>query len=104
MAHTNLLAHLATNVRQPLFAIEALGFEATVSEHLGDLGVFLSVLSEYEFTLVVVVLVLSTPPILSSLNKASDVRDVIASKAIWVNRTFPLFWESGSQNENCSIS
>lgn len=43
------------------------GLEATVSEHLYDLGIFLAIFLEGELTLLVVVLVLSTTSVLSSL-------------------------------------
>lgn len=43
------------------------GLEATVAEHLHDLGVFLTIFLEGELTLLVVVLVLSTTSVLSSL-------------------------------------
>ena len=54
-------------MRQPLLAIEALRLYSAVTEHFGNLCVLLAVLAEDEFALVVVVLVLSTSPVLASL-------------------------------------
>jgi len=64
---THLLPHLPSNMGQSFFSIEALGFQSAVSQHLCHLRILLSILSEDEFSLVIVVLVLSTSPILSSL-------------------------------------
>jgi hypothetical protein len=63
----DLLAQLAANMCEAALAVEALGFEAAVSEHLDDLGVFLAFLLEDEFALLVVVLVLAAAPILAAL-------------------------------------
>ena len=54
-------------MRQTLLAVEALSFKTAVSQHLDDLGVLLSVLTENELALVVIVLVLSTSPVLTTL-------------------------------------
>jgi len=48
-------------------AVETLGFQAAVSEHLDDLGVFLALLFEDEFALLVVVLVLTPTSVLATL-------------------------------------
>jgi hypothetical protein len=48
-------------------AVEALGLQTTVSEHLDDLGVFLAFLFEDEFALFVVVLVLTPTSVFTSL-------------------------------------
>jgi hypothetical protein len=62
-----LLAHLSSNVCQSLLSIKALGLQASVSQHLCHLCILLSVFSKHQLSLVVIVLVLSTSPILSSL-------------------------------------
>jgi hypothetical protein len=54
-------------VRQALLAIKTLSLEASVAQHFHDLGVFLAILLEYEFALLVVVFVLSTTPVLTTL-------------------------------------
>lgn len=48
-------------------AIEALGLESAVAEHLDDLSIFLALLFEDEFALLVVVLVLTTASVLATL-------------------------------------
>lgn len=63
-----LLAHLATDVGEALLSVEAHGFYAAVTEHLGDLGVLLTVRPEHELALVVLVLVLATAPVLAALS------------------------------------
>lgn len=47
---------------------EEVGDATNVPEHLHDLSVLLAILLEGEFSLLVVVLVLSTSPVLSSLS------------------------------------
>ena len=47
----DLFAHLAADVREALDAVDALGVEAVVAEHLEDLGVLLAVLLEDELAL-----------------------------------------------------
>lgn len=86
---TRLFAHLSADVAESLLAVKAHGFDAAVSEHLDDLGILcarasvsaaysrrvasarqgrtLALLLEDEFTLVALVLVLSSPAVLSSL-------------------------------------
>ncbi len=61
------LPHLSPDMRQPLLSIEALRLKPPITKHFRDLGVFLTALTEDKFSLVVIVLVLSTSPILSSL-------------------------------------
>jgi hypothetical protein len=63
----DLLPKLAANMCKTARAIEALGFQASVSEHLDDLGVFLALLLEDELALLVVVLVLTPTPVLTTL-------------------------------------
>jgi hypothetical protein len=48
-------------------AVEALCLQTAVAEHLDDLGIFLALLLEDEFALLVVVLVLTTASILAAL-------------------------------------
>ena len=52
---------------QPLLSVEAHGLETAVTQHLCYLRILLAIFTEDKLTLVVVVLVLSTSPILSSL-------------------------------------
>jgi hypothetical protein len=54
-------------VGQTLLAVEAERLETTVTQHLHDLCVLLSVFLEDELTLLVVVLVLSTTTVLTAL-------------------------------------
>ena len=81
----DLLAELASDVCEPFRAVEAEGLEASVSKHFQDLGIFwgerqcvrscvatreqptLTFFLEGKFTLLVVILVLSTTAILASL-------------------------------------
>lgn len=64
---THLFPHLPSNMGQPFLAIEALGFQSSIPEHLCHLSVLLTIFLEYELTLVIVILVLSSSTILSSL-------------------------------------
>ena len=70
VAHVDphLLPHLASDVAQPLDAVETHGLETSVSQHLGYLGVLLSILAEDELSLEALVLILSTAAILASLS------------------------------------
>jgi hypothetical protein len=68
---THLLAHLAADVCQALLAVKAHRLKAPVTEHLGNLGILLAIFAEDKLSLVVVVLVLSSPPVLSSLDASS---------------------------------
>jgi hypothetical protein len=52
-------------------AVEALGFQTAISEHLDDLSVFLALLFEDEFALLVVVLVLTPTSVLATLGTVS---------------------------------
>ena len=65
---SHLLAHLAPNVCQPLLSVKTLCLQTAVTKHLCDLSVLLPILAEHEFPLVVVVLVLASPPVLASLH------------------------------------
>ncbi len=49
-------------------AVEALGLQTAVAEHLDDLGVFLAFLLEDELALLVVILVLTPTSILATLH------------------------------------
>jgi len=69
----HLLTQFAADMSQSFLAIEAKGFKATIAEHLEDLCVFLTFFFEGEFTLLVIVLVLSTTPVLSSLYNIKSV-------------------------------
>lgn len=63
----DLLAQLASDVCQSLLAVEAHGLETAVAQHLDDLRVFLTLLLEDQFALLVVVLVLAATAILTTL-------------------------------------
>jgi len=56
------------NVGQVSLPIEALGFQATVSKHLDDLGVFLALLLKRQLSLLVVILVLPPSTVLATLS------------------------------------
>ena len=86
---THLLPHLPPNMCQPLLTAEAHCLETAVSQHLGNLRILLAVFTEDQLTLVVVVLVLSTSPVLSTLQIewSGHARDAGEE---WL-RTFPLF-------------
>ena len=64
-----LFAHFPSDMRQSLHSIKALSFYPTTPKHLNHLRVFLTIFSENEFTLVIVVFVLSTSPIFASLRE-----------------------------------
>ena len=64
---THLLSHLAPNMGEPLLTIEAQSFQSAISKHFGDLSVLLSVFSEDEFTLVILVFVLASSPVFTAL-------------------------------------
>lgn len=57
------------DVGQSLFAVKAERFESTVTQHLEDLGVFLTFFFEGEFALLIVVFVFSSTPIFTTLEK-----------------------------------
>ena len=59
-------------MRQSLLTVEAECLKTTVSEHFGDLSVFLTILSEDELALVIIVLVLSSSPVFATLSKLSS--------------------------------
>lgn len=63
----DLLAHLATDVSQTLFAIKAQSLQAAVAQHLYNLRILLAFLLEDKLALLVVVLVLSTATVLTAL-------------------------------------
>jgi len=63
----DLLPQFAANMCKTTSAVETLGFQTSVSEHLDDLGVFLAFLLEDEFALFIVVLVLTPTSVLASL-------------------------------------
>ena len=48
--------------------VEAVGLQTTVAQHLDDLGVLLTGLFEDQFSFVALVLVFTSPPVLSSLS------------------------------------
>jgi hypothetical protein len=58
-------------MREATCAVEALCLETPVAEHLDDLGVLLALLLEDKLALLVVVLVLSTSPVLTTLCSVS---------------------------------
>ena len=62
-----LLSHLAPNVGQSLLAIEAHRFQSAVPKHLGNLSVLLSIFSEDQLALVILVLILSSSAIFTTL-------------------------------------
>lgn len=88
---TDFLPHFSSNMRQSLFTVETLGLKPPITKHLGDLGVFLSVFTEDKFSLVVVVFILSTSPILSTLGTKIASHLWGAKKAARRILTFPLF-------------
>jgi hypothetical protein len=63
----DLLPQLAADMGEAAGAVEALRFQAAVAQHLDDLGVLLAFFLEDELALFVVVLVLSTAPVLTTL-------------------------------------
>jgi hypothetical protein len=63
----DLLPQLAANVCKAARAVEALGLETAVAEHLDDLGILLALLLEDKLALLVVVLVLTPAPVLTTL-------------------------------------
>ncbi|GAY51393.1 hypothetical protein CUMW_133880 [Citrus unshiu] len=64
----NLFVHLTTDVAETLGAVDAHGLASTVPQHPKHLRVFLTVFLEYQLAFLVVRLVLSSLPILSSLS------------------------------------
>ena len=70
---TYFLTHLAADMRKSLLAIETHGLQTSVTQHLRHLCVLLTILAENKLTLVVIVLVLSPPPILSTLQGTNRV-------------------------------
>jgi hypothetical protein len=63
----HLLPQLAADMGEAAGAVEALGFQAAVTQHLDYLSVFLTLLFEDEFALFVVVLVLTPTSVLTTL-------------------------------------
>jgi hypothetical protein len=52
---------------QPFLSVEALSFKSSISKHLYNLRILLSVFAEHKLTLVIVVLILSASPVLATL-------------------------------------
>ena len=74
---------------QPLLSVEAHGLETAVTQHLCYLCILLAIFTEDKLTLVVVVLVLSTSPVLTTLQI-----EIVKTHFKWRidrPRTFPLF-------------
>jgi hypothetical protein len=104
----HLLPQLAADMGEAARAVEALGFQAPVTQHLDDLGVFLALLFEDEFALFVVVLVLTPTSVLATLRSVSvwplivvlsgqPSPSLFATGEVWrgcpsKRRTFPLFF------------
>jgi hypothetical protein len=68
LGYPHLLPHLATNMTEALNAIDTLRFEAAVTQHSNDLGVLLPILLVNKLTLLLLILVLSSLPVLASLS------------------------------------
>merc|ERR1712240_262709 len=64
----DLLPELATNVAKTFHSIEAHRFQASIAQHLRNLGVFLTVFFKDQFSFQPLIFVLSPPPVLSSLS------------------------------------
>ena len=62
-----LLPELAANMAKSLLAVKAQSLEATIPKHFCDLGILLPLLAEGEFSLHVIVLVLSATAIFTAL-------------------------------------
>lgn len=94
-AATYLLPHLPPDMCEPLLAVEALCLQPPVAQHLRHLRVLLPVLAEDQLALVIVVLVLSTSPILATLcariARIAQESAVRGGHAAEDRRTFPLF-------------
>jgi hypothetical protein len=79
-SHPYLLAHLASNVSEAGNAVVTEALASAVPEHPHDLGVFLSVLLEFEFALRFLAVSLSPPSILTPLSCGGA--DVLPSVAV----------------------
>src|SRR5690349_13669086 len=71
----DLLPQLAADVGEAAGAVEALRLQAPVAKHLDHLRVLLALLLEDQLALLVVVLVLSTSPVLTTLRGVSVCSD-----------------------------
>jgi hypothetical protein len=89
----DLLPQLAADMCEAARAVEALGLETAVAEHLDDLGILLALLLEDELALLVVVLVLTPAPVLTTLLcvSAAGHRGRGSPAGAAEGRTFPLF-------------
>ena len=65
---------------ETLLAVEAHGLQTAIAQHLGDLRVLLTIFTENKLALVVVVLVLSTSPVLTTLERQLSAQ----SLCIWM--------------------
>ena len=52
---------------QSLLTIEAHSLQASIPQHLDHLCILLAILTKYQLALVIIILVLSTPPVLTTL-------------------------------------
>merc|ERR1711997_227427 len=68
LVYPRLLPELAPDVAESFHPVEAHCLEASVAQHLCHLGVLLAILLEDQLSLQALVLVLSSPPVLSSLS------------------------------------
>ena len=64
----DFLPELATDVTEPFDSVKAHRLQSAITEHLGDLGVLLTILLKHQLSLVSEILVLPSPPVLSSLS------------------------------------
>jgi len=68
LVYPDLLAKFPSDVTETLNSVKAHGLETSITKHLGDLGVLLSVLLKDQFPLDSLVLILTPPPVLSSFS------------------------------------
>merc|ERR1712141_556255 len=68
LVYPHLLPELAPDMAQAFHPVETHGLEASVAQHLGHLGIFLTILLENELSLQPLVFILSPPPVFSSFS------------------------------------
>jgi len=90
----DLLAELAADVCEALFAVEAESFETAVAEHFDDLRVFLAFLFEGQFALLVVILVLSTTSIFTTFSFVLGHIDLFWLCQKWVEVVLSCWWDN----------
>ena len=76
---SHLLSEFPSDVALSLDTVKTVGLQATVAQHLDHLGVLLTGLFEDQFSFVALVLVFTSPAVLSSLSYTTTAENRVSS-------------------------